>query len=261
MSGSSSTTRMRFVIAGLRRGVRRPAACGRGRGCGSGPARGGAPAATSRRAPTRRVPPAAAALAGRLRRATGTTRIGRSRCREPPAPFSARSDASTRWAGEDRAPPADRTRRGERRRDSSRCGAASVPPGSAATRSAPLGSYARERIYALLDRQGRSRSCWAAVTGSVHSASGALCYRMLLTVMALAGLSAAADSTLLRLLAINDFHGALESRVYGWSGGRPIGGAPALKAILDSAAARCHCATLRLDAGDEMQGTLASNLV
>jgi 2',3'-cyclic-nucleotide 2'-phosphodiesterase (5'-nucleotidase family) len=84
---------------------------------------------------------------------------------------------------------------------------------------------------------------------------------MLLSALLMAGLSAGADSTLLRILAINDFHGALEPRVYGWSGGRPIGGGAALKATLDSAAARCRCATLRLDAGDEMQGTLASNLV
>ena len=84
---------------------------------------------------------------------------------------------------------------------------------------------------------------------------------MLLSALLMAGLSAGADSTLLRILAINDFHGALEPRVYGWSGGRPIGGAAALKATLDSAAARCRCATLRLDGGDEMQGTLASNLV
>ena len=84
---------------------------------------------------------------------------------------------------------------------------------------------------------------------------------MLLSALLLAGLSAGADSTLLRLLAINDFHGALEPRVYGWSSGRQIGGAAALKATLDSAAARCRCPSLRLDAGDEMQGSLASNLV
>lgn len=84
---------------------------------------------------------------------------------------------------------------------------------------------------------------------------------MLLSALLVAGLSLRADSTLLRILAINDFHGALEPRVYGWSGGRPVGGAAALKASWDSAEARCRCATLRLDAGDEMQGTLASNLV
>jgi 2',3'-cyclic-nucleotide 2'-phosphodiesterase (5'-nucleotidase family) len=84
---------------------------------------------------------------------------------------------------------------------------------------------------------------------------------MLLSALLVAGLAAGADSTLLRILAINDFHGALEPRVYGWSTGRPIGGAAALKATLDSAAAHCRCPVLRLDAGDEMQGTLASNLV
>lgn len=74
-------------------------------------------------------------------------------------------------------------------------------------------------------------------------------------------LTGRADSTLLRVLAINDFHGALESRQHSWSGGRPVGGAAALKAWLDSAAAQCRCPVLRLDGGDELQGTLASNLV
>ena len=67
------------------------------------------------------------------------------------------------------------------------------------------------------------------------------------------------DSTLLRVLAINDFHGALEPQVWPWSGGRPVGGAAALKPWLDSLARMCGCTTLRLDAGDEMQGTLVSN--
>ena len=67
------------------------------------------------------------------------------------------------------------------------------------------------------------------------------------------------DSTLLRVLAINDFHGALEPRAWPWSGGREVGGAAALKPWLDSLARACRCATVRLDAGDEMQGTLVSN--
>ncbi len=67
------------------------------------------------------------------------------------------------------------------------------------------------------------------------------------------------DSTLLRVLAINDFHGALESRVWPWSGGRPVGGAAALKPWLDSLARACFCTSIRLDAGDEMQGTPVSN--
>jgi 5'-nucleotidase len=84
---------------------------------------------------------------------------------------------------------------------------------------------------------------------------------MLLQAVLAAALAAGADSTLLRVLTINDFHGALEPRVHGWSSGRPVGGAAALKATLDSAAAACRCTVLRFDAGDEMQGSLASNLV
>jgi len=84
---------------------------------------------------------------------------------------------------------------------------------------------------------------------------------MLLSALLAAGLSAGADTTLLRILTTNDVHGALEPRVYGWSNHRPIGGGAALKATLDSAAAQCRCAVVRLDAGDEMQGSLASNLV
>jgi 5'-nucleotidase len=84
---------------------------------------------------------------------------------------------------------------------------------------------------------------------------------MLLAALLVAGLASRADSTLLRILSINDFHGALEPRVYGWSNGRLVGGAAALKATLDSAESRCRCPVLRLDGGDEMQGSLASNLV
>lgn len=76
-----------------------------------------------------------------------------------------------------------------------------------------------------------------------------------------AGDNAPADSTALRILTIGDFHGALLARVQPWSGGRPVGGAAALKAWMDSAEAACGCPTLRLDAGDEMQGTVISNLV
>lgn len=84
---------------------------------------------------------------------------------------------------------------------------------------------------------------------------------MLLSAFLAAALTAGADSVLLRLLAINDFHGALDAQVYGWSDRRPVGGAAALKATMDSAAAACRCPVLRLDAGDQMQGSLGSNLL
>jgi len=67
------------------------------------------------------------------------------------------------------------------------------------------------------------------------------------------------DGILLRVLAINDLHGALERQTWPWSGGRAVGGAPALKAWFDTLSRACHCTTLRLDGGDEMQGTLLSN--
>src|SRR5437879_7232904 len=68
------------------------------------------------------------------------------------------------------------------------------------------------------------------------------------------------DGILLRVLAINDLHGALEPQTWPWSGGRAVGGAPALQAWFDTLSRACHCTTVRLDGGDEMQGTLLSNV-
>ena len=68
-----------------------------------------------------------------------------------------------------------------------------------------------------------------------------------------------ADSTLLRVIAINDLHGALAPRVWPWSGNRPVGGVAALKTWIDSLARQCGCTSIRLDGGDEMQGTPISN--
>lgn len=70
----------------------------------------------------------------------------------------------------------------------------------------------------------------------------------------------AQDSVHVRVLAMTDFHGALESRASRSQDGRLLGGAAVLKAAMDSAEARCACLTLRIDAGDQMQGTLVSNL-
>jgi 2',3'-cyclic-nucleotide 2'-phosphodiesterase / 3'-nucleotidase / 5'-nucleotidase len=68
------------------------------------------------------------------------------------------------------------------------------------------------------------------------------------------------DTILLRIFAITDLHGALEAKVQSWSGDRLVGGMPVLKRLMDSLTTQCGCADLRLDSGDEMQGTLASNL-
>ena len=68
------------------------------------------------------------------------------------------------------------------------------------------------------------------------------------------------DSILLRVFAINDLHGALEARVQPWSNHRPAGGAAFLGGMMDRLAAECGCNSIRLDGGDDMQGSPASNL-
>ncbi len=71
----------------------------------------------------------------------------------------------------------------------------------------------------------------------------------------------AGERILLRILTTNDLHGAMRTETKAWSHGRGVGGFAVLDAMMDSARADCRCATLHLDAGDEMQGTLESNLV
>ena len=75
-----------------------------------------------------------------------------------------------------------------------------------------------------------------------------------------AGPPADPGSLHLRVVATHDFHGALRPTTYPWSNGRPVGGAAALKTVVDRAEAACACPTVRLDGGDQMQGTLESNL-
>ena len=71
----------------------------------------------------------------------------------------------------------------------------------------------------------------------------------------------ARDTVLVRLLATNDLHGALETATAPWGDGRPVGGAAVLKAWMDSLARTCDCPTVRLDGGDALQGTPISNFV
>jgi 2',3'-cyclic-nucleotide 2'-phosphodiesterase/3'-nucleotidase/5'-nucleotidase len=67
----------------------------------------------------------------------------------------------------------------------------------------------------------------------------------------------ARDTILMRVLATTDLHGALAPMTQ--PGGQRRGGVAALKGLMDSLAAECECPTLRLDAGDQMQGTFISN--
>jgi 5'-nucleotidase len=91
-------------------------------------------------------------------------------------------------------------------------------------------------------RDGRARS--GAADAKVSQASG----------------SVAAGGPLLRIIATNDLHGALDPAHT--TKGKPIGGAEAMAASIQRAERECRtpCVTLLVDAGDMFQGTAASNL-
>jgi 2',3'-cyclic-nucleotide 2'-phosphodiesterase/3'-nucleotidase/5'-nucleotidase len=68
------------------------------------------------------------------------------------------------------------------------------------------------------------------------------------------------DSILLRVLATTDLHGALLPKVRRQTEERASGGVAAIAGLMDSLTADCECPTVRLDAGDAMQGTVISNV-
>ena len=63
-----------------------------------------------------------------------------------------------------------------------------------------------------------------------------------------------------RIVHTNDFHGRLAPERAAWADGRLVGGSAVLAAHFDSAAARFDGPTLVLSAGDDLQGTVVSNL-
>ncbi len=72
--------------------------------------------------------------------------------------------------------------------------------------------------------------------------------------------SVAGAGPLLRIIATNDFHGALDPART--TRGNPVGGAEAMAASVQRAERECRspCVTLLVDAGDMFQGTAESNL-
>jgi 2',3'-cyclic-nucleotide 2'-phosphodiesterase (5'-nucleotidase family) len=60
------------------------------------------------------------------------------------------------------------------------------------------------------------------------------------------------------VLATTDLHGALLPKT--GTTGKQAGGVAAIATLMDSLTAECNCPTLRLDAGDAMQGTVVSNV-
>lgn len=69
------------------------------------------------------------------------------------------------------------------------------------------------------------------------------------------------DTTILRVVATNDFAGALFPIPEPGDGGRRMGGAAQLKTLMDSLVAACDCPSVRLDAGDHLRGAPWSSLV
>src|SRR5262245_6633055 len=77
----------------------------------------------------------------------------------------------------------------------------------------------------------------------------------------LSGQQPASHAVHLRVLATHDLHGALSPTTFEWSNGRLIGGVAAIASLMKTLEAECACPTIRVDGGDQMQGTLESNLV
>ena len=129
------------------------------------------------------------------------------------------------------------------------------------------GEDIRELLVAEIQRArtiqtaGYFHPSWAIIPDAARAASRAAALAAFGPPINTGPMRAAAgrDSTLLRVLTITDLHGQLEPQVWDWSQGRPVGGVATLKPWLDSVAHACGCASIRLDAGDEMQGTLLSN--
>jgi len=120
--------------------------------------------------------------------------------------------------------------------------------GEASGRGAPprVGSYSKSARNAVPDSSRTNRSAAARETGAARAPA--------------APSRATTAGARLRIIATNDFHGALEPRPDG--AGTLRGGAAAVAATIRRAAAECApgCETLLVDGGDMFQGTPASNL-
>ena len=119
----------------------------------------------------------------------------------------------------------------------------------------------RDLLVAEIERRGTldpgsfGTRNWRLVPDSL-AASG----RKFFIAPPVAAAPAKKDSVVLRVLSTNDLHGTLEPVPDAADSSIVLGGVAVLDAIMDSAAAHCRCATLRLDAGDMLQGTLASTI-
>lgn len=132
-------------------------------------------------------------------------------------------------------------------------------------RSAPVVYDKGENIRDLLieeirDRKVISPDDYAAREWRIVPEVASVALRALFKIPSKPLPPGASDTILLRVLATTDLHGALLPKVQDQEGAAASGGVAALAAMMDSLAAECACPTLRLDAGDAMQGTVVSNV-
>lgn len=112
----------------------------------------------------------------------------------------------------------------------------------------------REMIIDAVRKAGRMDPAdWSAVNWRIAPEGAAQA--------ALASAGGAGQGRRLRVIGLNDFHGAFEART--GARNQPFGGAGALVAAIRRAQAGCvapACESVIVDGGDEFQGTPASNL-
>jgi 2',3'-cyclic-nucleotide 2'-phosphodiesterase (5'-nucleotidase family) len=128
-------------------------------------------------------------------------------------------------------------------------------------RDAPLVYDKGENIRDLLVEEIRSRreldpADYGSRDWRIVPEPAAAAVRTLFRLPALASAPDPRDSVLLRVVTTTDLHGVLLPKI---TKGKPAGGVALLAAMMDSLAADCGCPTLRLDAGDAMQGTVITN--
>ena len=135
--------------------------------------------------------------------------------------------------------------------------------GYSMVRGAPVVYDKGENIRELLVGEIRSRkvidpAAYGAREWRIVPEGAASAVRTLFRIPAQPLPVGARDTILLRVLATTDLHGSLLPKTD--SEGRRAGGLAALKGLMDSLDAECGCPVLRLDAGDQMQGTFLSNV-
>ena len=132
-------------------------------------------------------------------------------------------------------------------------------------RGAPIVYDKGENIRELLVREIQERGTidsgsYAAHDWRIVPEGSALAVRRLFGVAEQPLPVSAGDTILLRIMATSGPAMALWFRRVRSPDQKPSGGVAEIASLMDSLAAECGCATLRLDAGDALQGTVTANV-